>query len=117
MSKIHNPLVGLETRVVSSTDATIVIVSGVIDDERFEWEGTAKRDPGDRYNSEVGNKLALSRALSAAASQLARQANGLTKNIEDNRIQSEAAKKRGVPKAFRVVRKTTPPRRSVASTR
>lgn len=89
--------------VVSSSEATIAVVSILIDGVTHNWTGTAKRTPGDKFSSEIGRKLALSRALSKAARQLERQANGLVKSAEDNRLQAQRARKRGIPKRYRVV--------------
>jgi hypothetical protein len=113
MNDNSRPLLSLGAEMVSTNDATIAVVKAFVAGEHFEWTGTSKRFPGDkgakadRNNPAVGQKLALARALRAAAAQLERQANGLTKNIDDNRRQSEAARKRQVPKAFRVRARNT----------
>lgn len=88
--------------VVSSGEATIAVVSIDIDGILHSWEGTAKRDNGDKFNIEIGRKLALSRALDKAARQLERQANGLVKCTEDNRLQSLASRNKPRPQRFRV---------------
>ena len=85
----------LTVEIITSVDATIAIVSGFNPDGTWvEWSGVAKRDPVDKYDLEVGTKLALSRALGAASRQIGRQAAGRVKSIDDNRAQSQAAKEK-----------------------
>lgn len=95
MSKFINEELAASVSVVSSSEATIATVT-ITDNDGIThtWTGTAKRDPEDKFNAEVGTKLALSRAFRSAASQLGRQADGLVKNIEDNLRQREAQAKR-----------------------
>lgn len=106
-------------QVVSSNEATIAAVSILIDGVTHTWEGTAKRSTGDKFNPEIGRKLALARALSKAGRQLERQANGLVKSAEDNRLQALAATKKPVPSRFRVSNsaKSKRPRVRAAQTR
>lgn len=100
--------------VVSTGEATIAVVSIEIDGITHSWEGTAKRDTSDKFNLEIGRKLAMSRALDKAARQLERQANGMVKCTEDNRIQSLNARKRPRTQRFRV-RNSGQARQGVAS--
>lgn len=95
----------LKARVVtfSTSEATIAELSVEIDGVTHSWAGTAKRDPLDEYNEQIGERLAVGRAFEKAARQLLRQGNGFVKSADDNRQQSEAAKLRPVPKRYRVI--------------
>jgi hypothetical protein len=95
MSKFIDQELAASVSVVSSSEATIAMIAITYPDGvTHTWTGTAKRDPEDKFNAEVGTKLALSRAFRSAASQLDRQANGLVKNIEDNLRQREQQMRR-----------------------
>lgn len=74
----------LAVEIQSSSQATVASLSGEIDGVRVTWTGTAKVMPGDKFDREAGEKLALSRALLAAGAQLHRQAQGRMKCLEDN---------------------------------
>lgn len=88
----------MDAELFSSKDATIAVVTLELNGEHMEWTGTAKRFPGqhgvkgDQYDIEIGAKLALSRALEAAARQLGRQAEGMVKSAADNREAARLAK-------------------------
>lgn len=90
--------------IVSTSEATIVVVGGQVGGEQFQWAGTAKRFPGDKHLPQIGIRLALSRAFAKASKQMARQANGAVKSLDDNRRQSQEAKKRKRPEKYKVQR-------------
>ena len=74
----------LSTEVVVTSEATVAVVTAVVEGQTYTWTGVAKVYPGDKPKREIGIKLAVSRALSRAAKQLAKQAEGEVKNIDDN---------------------------------
>lgn len=101
-SKFVETMPEVTAEVVSTNDATIAVVSLVLDGVPFIWTGTAKREPGDRFSKEIGERLALSRAFDKAHKQMLRGANGLIKSAEDNRVQSKAQRKRPRPEVYEV---------------
>jgi hypothetical protein len=99
--------------VVSSKDAAIADIRLDLYNKEegtfleYNWNGTSKRFKGeqeveaDNPDHEVGVKLALARAFTAAAKQLERQAMGQLKCNEDNRkasAQSRAARRASMEK-------------------
>lgn len=85
----------IQTEIISSPTATIAIVQCWLGNDFIEVTGTAKRDNEDSYDREIGEKLALGRALESLSKKLLRQANGKVKCAEDNRLAAlEAAPKR-----------------------
>lgn len=98
--------------VISTSEATIAILYIEIDGQEMEFAGTSKRDPSDKHNPEVGQKLAIGRALSKAGRRLERQANGLVACADHNRQQSIEAAKRPKPAEAEVSRVTARPRRT-----
>lgn len=82
--------VSVET--VTSSEATIASISTVIDGEIRTWTGTAKREPHDRFDPEIGKNLALSRAFAKASRKLEKAANGMVKSADDNRAQAAKSK-------------------------
>lgn len=55
-------------------------------------KGSAGREPGDKNNPEIGEKLALARALESAAAHLRKQANGRIRHVESVRAHREQIK-------------------------
>jgi hypothetical protein len=82
----------LSVHVISTSEASIAVVSGHIDGQDYIWTGTSKRGPEDRPVLETGSKLALARAFENAAKQLNRQADGALKNHDDNRERRKVQK-------------------------
>jgi len=104
----------ISAEVVHSSEATIALVTMEVDGVSYTWTGTAKKDPTDKFDPEVGTKLALARAFTSAASQMNRQAQGKVKCIDDNaRASAEAAARRSQEAAR--VRPRRPSRPTTAS--
>lgn len=85
-------LTSFEVSVTTTGDVSIATVVGNYDGQEYFWTGSAKRAPDDRPVPETGMKLALSRALESAASQLSRQSDGALKCNTDNREQRRQAR-------------------------
>lgn len=85
--------IDLHVDVQHSSEASVALLTGEFDGEDYTWTGAAKVTPGDKWDKEVGEKLAISRALMKAAVQLNRQANGRMKCLEDNAQQSRDKRK------------------------
>lgn len=95
---------------VTSRDACIVRMNVHLrigsEFENHMIEGTAKRSPEDKPNSQVARRLALGRAFSSLGKTLERQANGLVKHADDIREMRKNAKpkppqKKAAPKKKR----------------
>lgn len=82
--------VDLHIELTMHRDATIAICNTTIGDQQYLWTACSKRDAQDPYNPEVGIKLAVARVLENAARQLAKQANGIVKSIDDGRAERES---------------------------
>lgn len=109
MTKLTSEVVNindLHLDIISSPDATIAILDGVIDGEAFRWVGTAKRFPGDKFIPAIGRKLAISRAFARAARQFEKQGNGLVKCMDHNREASARSREesKSQPEGVRVHR-------------
>jgi len=93
--------------VVTTPEATVAVLSGIINGEAYTWNGVSKRFPGDRYIPAIGIKIAVGRAFARAAKQMLKQGNGLVKNMDDNRErQAEQAKaQKASPRYHRVSRR------------
>lgn len=87
----------LSVRSMTDGNRTVTHVHGFdLQSENVEVEGlgSAGREPGDKNDSEVGDKLALARALRSAAAHLERQANGRIRHTEEiKRHRAEIAAK------------------------
>ena len=60
--------------------------------------GTSRKDPQDKFDSEVAIKLALGRAHQRYANRLLKQANGKVKSNDHNAIASAASKTKAAKK-------------------
>lgn len=96
----------INVSIFSSSEATIAVLHVTINNNEYIWTGTAKKTPSDRFNAEVGLKLALGRALMSGAKQMLRQGNGLVKSIDDNAKASEEAKKTKPLSKFKITRRS-----------
>lgn len=88
---------------IGSKDATIALVSMYLWGEKFEADGTAKRDPQDEYNDEVAVLLAYGRAFEALSNKFLKRANGLIKHADDIRAYREVQKSKPQPVASRTI--------------
>lgn len=73
----------LQTRITRGHKATIAKVSFNTSDLSLEVTGEALVHPDDDRDEEIGDQLALGRALSALGRRLERRAEGLTKHHDD----------------------------------
>lgn len=64
---------------MSNRDVAIV----VLEMEGLQVSGTAKRDPRDEPNEDIGQRLAMARAFQALGYRLERQARGLIKHADE----------------------------------
>jgi hypothetical protein len=114
MSKYFYDEQFVSAEITTTNDVSIAIVRAEINGEVYVWTGSSKRfcgdgtTPADRANPDVGARLALSRAFANASRQLERQANGIVKSDNDNRVQAAKARK---DSATRSVFRVTKPKR------
>lgn len=64
-------------------EASVAEIVGDFNGETRVWTGSCKVTPGDKFNREVANFLAVGRAFEKASRQLLRQGNGLVKHADD----------------------------------
>ena len=83
MSKNHRTEYMLRVSVLPDHGATAARVTYFADStEVISATGSAKREPGDVYDPETGQLLAMSRALDRLAGKLRRRANGRVRNAD-----------------------------------
>ncbi len=87
----------IAVETVTSSEATIASISMIIDGEAHTWTGTAKREPDDDFDLEIGQTLALSRAFAKATKKLTKRANGMVKAADHMREQQKIQKARPEP--------------------
>lgn len=59
-----------------------VLFRGNNDTEGTKFIGESRRDPEDKFNPEIGEKLATARALESAARRLRKEADGAVRNAD-----------------------------------
>lgn len=69
--------------MVSTADVSIVILRVSVNGQIWKVSGSAKRQPGDKPDIDLGVLLATTRALQKLANQFSRQANGRVKNNDN----------------------------------
>ena len=58
-------------------------------DDKVLGRGAAHRDPDDKFDADIGQQLALGRALESASRKILNRANGMVKHREDCKEQRE----------------------------
>lgn len=84
-------LVECEQAIVTD-DVAAVRLAVHLNGLHWTVDGSAKRDPSDRPNHEVGMALATARAVQRLATQLARQASGKSKHADWIELDHQARK-------------------------
>lgn len=82
----------IEIKALGSRDATVARASAIVHGSKYDAEGTSKRDPQDEDNVEVGDLIALGRALESLGKKLQKRAAGLTKHQDDIKQYKQAQK-------------------------
>lgn len=97
MKNYQNTLeVVVQSQVTSQRDHSLAqICVGYMDpnggeDILFDGYGSSSRDNEDKPNAEIGELLALSRALENVSAKIRKRANGLVRNVDNERAQKDA---------------------------
>lgn len=108
--KTHLLDLNIHINCVVRNDVTIATASvdlpipGAIQ-KTVQGHGTSKRHPSDRFNEEIGIKLASGRALESLSRRLLRQGSGMVKSLDDSHKEKE--KKLELTKALEVSEQLT----------
>lgn len=98
---------------LATDDVAAISLSVMLNGDTWHVEGSAKRDPSDRPNRELGMALATARAMQRLADQMMRQASGKAKHADwivlDRKLRREgstASKWAGSKKKARKAKKS-----------
>ncbi len=87
------------TKTTVTRDVTVAATEIEVDGAIFTGVGQAKRESGDKFNREIGVKLAHARSLEALAKQLKKQAEGLVTNSDNEKQHKKQLRKAEKKKA------------------
>lgn len=82
-----------ETAIIAEDGTIVVMIYGMIGEKYFEATGTAKLDPGDTFDEQIGLELAYGRALRTLGRRVLSEGNrGVHLKDKARQAQQEASK-------------------------
>lgn len=113
-----------ETAIIAEDGTVVVMIHGTIGNKYFDATGTAKLDPGDTFDEQIGLELAYGRALRTLGRRVLAEGNrGVHLKDKARQAQQEAseaalkAKRKASKKAAKAAKKPTGKNKGSAKTK